>query len=312
MLRVVDQQLELHRLDVALVAADIALRGKVGHYQLGNHLAVRGCAAGHHYAQHVAELRRHRSASRAAARTPRSGKVNHGDDRSGGGNHLALPRRTHVHDAGHRREHLRVSKLNLCLVKQRLRVSYVCAVRRYCLRCGFCLVGIRDRHIQRGLGRGDAFSALHPRLPGPRSARSAASSRDCALDHSLARQGYGAAGIRLLVLILCLGLQLEPPARRAVAPRHSAPGRWSARWSARSVSRDSSTLNFADSAVASAAACAAARSWLWMVATNCPAVTFWPSSTFSVWMSPGMRELTTTSLASTVPMSCRSPDRRAE
>src|SRR5580658_4107993 len=41
-----------------------------------------------------------------------------------------------------------------------------------------------------------------------------------------------------------------------------------------------------------------------------PAVTDWPSSTVRVWMRPGIFELTSTSLASTVPISSRSAERR--
>src|SRR5271156_1958623 len=43
-----------------------------------------------------------------------------------------------------------------------------------------------------------------------------------------------------------------------------------------------------------------------MVAINCPACTLSPSSTLRAWILPGIRELTTTSLASTVPINCKS------
>src|SRR5271155_4205610 len=64
--------------------------------------------------------------------------------------------------------------------------------------------------------------------------------------------------------------------------------------------------------VAWAALRAAAWSSLSIVAISCPACTSSPSSTVSVWIRPIMRELTTTSLASTVPINWRSSERWVE
>src|SRR5271156_2251420 len=64
--------------------------------------------------------------------------------------------------------------------------------------------------------------------------------------------------------------------------------------------------------VAWAALRAAARSSLSIVAISCPACTSSPSSTVSICIRPIMRELTTTSLASTVPINWRSSERRVE
>ena len=70
---IVDEQLELDGLDVALAAADVALRGEVGLGGFVDDLALDRCAGGHDDAQRCRPAGRRRPASQAAARRPRSG-----------------------------------------------------------------------------------------------------------------------------------------------------------------------------------------------------------------------------------------------
>ena len=136
------------------------------------------------------------------------------------------------------------------------------------------------------------------------------SSRACVLVNSLLRQGHGAAGIGLLVLILRLSLRQSGLRRLHLRlGAHRCAGGFAAVLllcvlGARSASNAGwpqwPRRPSAPPADPGSQSPRSAR----------PAFTSWPSSTVSVWMRPGILELTMTSFASTVPISCRSLERR--
>src|ERR1035441_9907725 len=107
LLGIVDEELQLDRLDVALAAAHVALGGEVGLGGLADDLPLECIARGHDDAQGVAELNGIGLRLRQGGVDPGLGEVHDGCDGRAGGHDLALAGGEDVDFASDRREDLR-------------------------------------------------------------------------------------------------------------------------------------------------------------------------------------------------------------
>ena len=108
-----NQQLDLHRLDVALApAVDVALRGEVGQRDLAITLPCTVAPLG------ITTCRLSPSCTASACVSgkrrvhPGLRQVHHRGDGAARSQHFALARRQHIHPAGDRRKHLRIAQLD--------------------------------------------------------------------------------------------------------------------------------------------------------------------------------------------------------